>query len=138
MLKCTCPVVMACPAIGSNFDCFPWCDFLKDSETKGVCMKVPIHIAKGGKLEPAGYAEVEVFDAEALWHLCNWSCYQEEKPDNLFSEIEYCGHGICFTNPETDQKWLALSFDWYVTDNMREIEKYVTQNEGKHVWRKVD
>lgn len=30
MLICTCPIDEDCPAQGSNFDCFPWCDYLKD------------------------------------------------------------------------------------------------------------
>lgn len=30
MLICTCPIDEDCPAMGSNCDCFPWCDYLMD------------------------------------------------------------------------------------------------------------
>lgn len=30
MLIYTCPIDEACPALGSNCDCFPWCEYLKD------------------------------------------------------------------------------------------------------------
>lgn len=35
MLICTCPIDEDCIAFGSNFDCFPWCDYLKDDGTEG-------------------------------------------------------------------------------------------------------
>lgn len=34
MLRCTCSDVLDCPALDSNFECFPWCDFLKDDGTE--------------------------------------------------------------------------------------------------------
>lgn len=30
MLICTCPIDEDCIAWGSNCECFPWCDYLKD------------------------------------------------------------------------------------------------------------
>ena len=30
MLICTCPIVEKCPALGSQCDCFPWCEYLKE------------------------------------------------------------------------------------------------------------
>lgn len=32
MLTCTCPDDEDCIAWGTNFDCLPWCDYLKDDE----------------------------------------------------------------------------------------------------------
>lgn len=28
MLICTCPIDEKCPALGSQCDCFPWCEYL--------------------------------------------------------------------------------------------------------------
>lgn len=30
MLNCTCPFEDECIAFGTDFDCLPWCDYLKD------------------------------------------------------------------------------------------------------------
>ena len=30
MLICTCPVDEKCIALGSQCDCFPWCEYLKE------------------------------------------------------------------------------------------------------------
>lgn len=30
MLICTCPIDEECIALGTDFDCLPWCDYLKD------------------------------------------------------------------------------------------------------------
>lgn len=32
MLICTCPLDEDCIALGSQMDCFPWCDYLIDDE----------------------------------------------------------------------------------------------------------
>lgn len=34
MLICTCPIDEDCIAWGTNFDCLPWCDYLKDDGTE--------------------------------------------------------------------------------------------------------
>ena len=31
MLICTCPVDEKCIALGSQCDCFPWCEYLKEN-----------------------------------------------------------------------------------------------------------
>lgn len=35
MLICTQPVDEDCPALGSNCECFPWCEHLKDDGLEG-------------------------------------------------------------------------------------------------------
>lgn len=42
--------------------------------------------------------------------------------------------GICFTNPETNQHWLALSCGWYVESDWEKIEKYVSEVYGRYAW----
>lgn len=34
MLICTCPIDEDCIALGSNCDCFPWCDYLKEDDDR--------------------------------------------------------------------------------------------------------
>lgn len=34
MLNCTCPFAEECIAFGTDFDCLPWCDYLKDDGTE--------------------------------------------------------------------------------------------------------
>ena len=32
MLICTCPTLEDCPALGSDCECFPWCEYLAEEE----------------------------------------------------------------------------------------------------------
>lgn len=106
-------------------------------------MKVQIYIfnqnVRNGKfshdLVPIylGYAEVETFDAEHIWGLCNWGEYTEEKPENLFANISSCGHGLCVINPETQEYHLALSHGWLIGTE-KEISDYVFEHRHDVIW----
>lgn len=80
-----------------------------------------------------GHAEVEEFDAEAIWTLCNWGEWAEEKPENLHANISSCGHGLCVVNPETQEKHLALSNGWLV-GNEKKISDYVFEHRHDILW----
>ena len=80
-----------------------------------------------------GYVEVERFNAEEIFDLCNWSNWTEEKPINLHADIKSCGHGLCLVNPETQQKWLALTIGWLIGDS-EEISDYVRENKNNIIW----
>jgi hypothetical protein len=86
-------------------------------------------------LEPTyvGYAEVEEFNAEEIWELCNWGEWAREKPVNLYSNISFCGHGLCLVNPETEERWLAKSIGW-LTGDEDTINKYVLDNMYNLLW----
>lgn len=101
----------------------------------GIVMRIPIHIYSFGAIVPeyVGYIQADQFDVEECWHLCNWTQWAEQKPVELHSDIGCCSHGICFTNPETKEKWLALTFGWLV-GNVLEISEYVRKNKNKVVW----
>ena len=96
-------------------------------------MKVDIHIAKGSKLVHIGYIETPVFDADRCWELCNWKHWLKTKPQNLHADIYSCSHGVCFTNPETNEMWLAKSIGWLV-GNETKINKYIKENENEVIW----
>lgn len=98
-------------------------------------MRVAIHTYSYGEIVPkyAGYIEIDQFDANKCWELCNWRVWTKEKPENLYSHICACSHGICFTNPETKEKWLALSFGWLV-GNIVDISEYVKKNKDNILW----
>ena len=74
-----------------------------------------------------GYAEVEKFDADGIFHLCNWSCWSKVKPSNLHADIDCCSHGLCLVNPTTQERYLAKSFGWVIGD-ADAINKYVMVN----------
>lgn len=107
-------------------------------------MEVPIYIfpqkVVKGKLTHdivatyLGYAEVEKFNAEDIWNLCNWSHYLEAKPENLHANIDICTHGLCLINPETQERWLALSHGWLTAKDEKVISEYVFMNRDKVLW----
>ena len=99
-------------------------------------MRVNIHNYTFGDTMPiyAGYINMEEFSADECWNLCNWTAWTEKKPNNLYSEISSCSHGICFTNTETQKKWLALSFGWLVGDE-NEISDYVEKHKNDIIWK---
>lgn len=39
MLICTCPIDEKCPALGSQCDCFPWCEYLKEDNSNPKLLK---------------------------------------------------------------------------------------------------
>lgn len=80
-----------------------------------------------------GYVEVEKFNAEEIFNLCNWSHWMEEKPFNLHCDISTCGHGLCLINPETKERWLAKSIGWLVGDE-KTIDDYVLNNRYSILW----
>ena len=80
-----------------------------------------------------GYVEVEEFDAEEIWNLCNWSHWLETKPENLHADTDGCNHGLCLINPETQERWLSLSHGW-LTGDEKSISEYVFMNRDKILW----
>jgi len=88
----------------NNVENVGWLDIKSNG---GDNMKIDIHIAKGSKLVNVGYIDIPAFDADRCWELCNWKHWLKIKPQNLHSDIYSCNHGICFTNPETKEMWLA-------------------------------
>ena len=99
-------------------------------------MKIDIHIFKHGDDVPEyiGYIESDKFDADECFDICNWSAYRDTPPDNLVSDISSSSRGICFTNPETGDKWLAKSFGWVIGKSL-EITEYVRENKNKLIWK---
>ena len=81
-----------------------------------------------------GYVEVEKFDADEIWNLCNWGHWTNEKPSNLYAEIYSCSHGLCLVNPETQERWLAKSVGWLAGDE-KTISKYVLDNRYEVIWK---
>ena len=91
------------------------------------------HIAHIMTPRHLGYAEVETFDAEDIFDLCNWWHWAKEKPENLHADVASCGHGLLVINPETQEYWLALSVGWLVGDEAK-IYDYVLKNRHNVLW----
>ena len=91
------------------------------------------------ELTERGYAMVEQLennnDAEYCWHLCNWACWSgdEVQPENLFSDVDVCNHGIVFVNPETNVWFLALSNGW-LHGTEAEVREYIRTHHDKTFW----
>ena len=100
-------------------------------------MRVDIHTYSYKEETPVygGYIEMDEFDADRCWELCNWTAWADEKPDGFHSDIGSCSHAICFTNTETEEKWLALSFGWLVGDSLK-ISDYVKRHKNDIIWQK--
>ena len=100
-------------------------------------MKIPISIYINNEFEnfqDAGYIEMDEFDANECFHLCNWSHWTNTKPAELHSDISSAEHGICFTNPETKEMWLAKSSGWLVGTRPYLLKLFCVKNKDRHVW----
>lgn len=83
--------------------------------------------------EYRGYIELDHFDRNECFHLCNWDCWTEEKPKNVHTDIESVGHGIIFVNPETKENHLALSAGWLVGNSVT-ITDYIRKHKNECIW----
>lgn len=81
-----------------------------------------------------GYVEVKKFNAQEIFHICNWICWSKEKPSNLHADICYCDHGLCLINPETKERWSSKSIGWLVGTEDK-ISKYVSDNKYNILWK---
>lgn len=76
-----------------------------------------------------GYAEVEQFDEQKVWDLCNWSCCSKGKPDNLFANINVANTDVFFYNPETKLYYIPLVAGWVTKTSLKEVaEHYLQEN----------
>lgn len=90
--------------------------------------KVPYHytICRDVKflLRHEGYIEMDAFDEQLAWHLCNWSCWSNNKPDNLFSNIDIANTDVVFMNPETKKYYIPLICGWIIRNSLKEVANY--------------
>lgn len=96
-------------------------------------MEVQIYSHDKNGLVPSGYILADRFNPELFWNMCNWSSRGKEKPEQLYSDIDTCNHGVCFENPENGELWMALSFGWMHGDRNL-IETYIKNHADKQVW----
>ena len=83
-------------------------------------------------LDCATFGESE---AEQCWHLCNWSCWCKEKPENMHADIEVCGHGLALQAPT--ETWLSLSVGW-MHGTSTEIAGYAMKHKNTIWWDTED
>lgn len=92
-------------------------------------MKIDIYKAKwdGEKIVAVniGYIELDKFDKDKCWELCNWSCHRKDKPDNLHSKISACCSDVAFYNPESSEYHVPDSFGWFSpVDSLDKVVKH--------------
>lgn len=69
------------------------------------------------KIENRGYIEQKEFDAEECWHICNWSCYSDNKPNNLFGNIDVANSDVIFEkyiSKNNSEFYIALPVGWQI------------------------
>lgn len=75
-----------------------------------------------------GYAYIKSFDLNELWHMCNWVCYSNSKPANLFSDIQSANSDIIFHDVNSEKYYLSLSFGWKSFNTLEEIKNWINNN----------
>lgn len=90
------------------------------------------HLHSAGPVE-RGYIEMDKFDENECFHICNWTHRTTTKPECLHSDIKSCQHGIVFVNPESDIHCLALSSGW-LYGKAEHIQNYVNVHLDSAVW----
>ena len=95
-------------------------------------MKIDVHIIRGAKLVNIGYIEMEEFNADKCYDICNWRYWAKTKPKNLFANVDTCDK-VCFTNPITKRMHLTKSIGWLVGSE-EEINEYIQQNANELLW----
>lgn len=76
------------------------------------------------EVEEMGYITAKEFHADECWHICNWGCYTDDKPENLHSELDVVNSDVVFHNPKEDKYYLALPVGWYIGDTIEEVIDY--------------
>lgn len=100
--------------------------------------KISIYDCLRGAMVHRGYIEVDKIVEgieDYCWELCNWSNWALKKPDNLFSDVDNCSHGICFYVQSKKIYYLALSRGWLCVRNKEDILDYIRKNKDKQLWR---
>lgn len=73
-----------------------------------------------------GYVELDEFDAEKAFDLCNWDCWADEKPREVHTDISRIGHGLIVFD-EMGTAHLALSSGW-LSGSADTIRKYLRRH----------
>lgn len=63
-------------------------------------------------IKHAGYILMEKFDEAQAWYICNWSCYQDTKPENLFADIEVANTEVFFYDKISNLYYVPLRCGW--------------------------
>lgn len=81
---------------------------------------------KSDKIIVHGYVELDEFDPEKAFRLCNWENWTSEKPEENHTDISNIGHGLIVI--DESNKWnpvyhLALSGGW-LTGDYQKMQRY--------------
>jgi len=80
-------------------------------------------------LTPKGYLEMDTFDADECWELCNWRCWMplgSNKPKELCSDLATVSNNVVFHNPEKDEYYIAMPGPegWHICKSLDEVMAY--------------
>lgn len=71
-----------------------------------------------------GYIELDVFNRDKCWELCNWYDLRDEKPLELHSTILGVSSDVVFFNPEVEKYHIADSVGWKIADSFEDVKNY--------------
>lgn len=110
----------------------------KCASSQTAKQKISIYDCLCGTMIYRGFIEVDLIREgieDYCWELCNWSNWALKKPDNLFSDVDNCNHGICFYVHSEKIYYLALSQGWLCSTKEEDILDYIKKNKDKQLWR---
>jgi hypothetical protein len=94
---------------------------------------IEVYLFSDRKFCHVGHISADKFDREECFDLCNWVNWTDAKPENLHADIESCGHGVCFVNPNTGEFNMALSIGWLV-GTKEDICRYAYEHRNYDAW----
>ena len=110
---------MNIPVYTPKFSCADYCGTIIDSN-----------------LMDRGYVEINILsplNPENVFHFCNWSCWTEEKPENVYTDIDVIGHGLVVKDPITGVYHLALSVGWF-SGTKEDVVNYIEKHKDEIIW----
>lgn len=78
--------------------------------------------------------------ADNAWHLCNWSCWTETKPDQVHTDLTFCNSDVIFViNDDEEEKeyWCADCFGWTVCRTLNAAIEHV-KNRTFNLFKPID
>lgn len=85
MLICTCPNDLECPAIGSDVVCFPWCEYLEESDGDAAEQDTPtVDAVEVVRCKECKYSYADLDGLCCTYGVCI---------DSIVPEDFYCANG---------------------------------------------
>lgn len=71
---------------------------------------------------------------EDVWNLLNWSCWTEDKPDNVKSPLTHCNSDIIINIEGTNNYLYAKSVGWGEANSLEDAKKKMKEDIDCSFW----